>query len=375
VKFELLGALALAAVRGGNAFVSSFVSSSRSPAAAGSLASFPSTALRASYSPVFDFTLADETTKQKSAESFERIDDAIMGGISQSALRDVPNKEYASWSGVCRLDGGGFCGMRTLPFTVPLNATGYDGVYICCQLASDDEADRRMWKLTVRTDSSRGEQVYQSQFDLAAEIDAAKASGGKWAEVKVPFDSFQLVRGPRLIPDGPKLDVTGGIYQIGMTLSKFKMAVNTTQLENFRDGFFEMRIKEIGFYEEGGQYTTGDINVPETLSKKEAESKRPLLLKMLLPVAKVFFSEQANRRRSAMRILREERGLSRGQAIRFGIRTRTKTLGLLPSLFRTGAIVSIDSFRSIVFNVLKIVLVYPLRLIGKAVRTARRHLG
>ena len=371
VKFELLGALSLAAIQCGNAFMSS-----NRPAAAGSLASFaPSSGLRASYSPVFDFTLANETTKQKSAESFERIDDAIMGGISQSALRDVPNQEYASWSGVCRLDGGGFCGMRTLPFTVPLNATGYDGVYICCQLASDDEADRRMWKLTVRTDSSRGEQVYQSQFDLQKEIDAAKASGGKWAEVKVPFDSFQLVRGPRLIPNGPRLDVSGGIYQIGMTLSKFKMAVNTTQLENFRDGFFEMRIKEIGFYEEGAQYAASDIPVPDTLSKKEAESKRPLLLKMLLPVAKVFFSEQANRRRSAMRILREERGLSRGQAIRFGVRTRTKTLGLLPSLFKTGAILSIDSFRAVMLNILKIVLVYPLRLIGKTVRAVKKTLG
>ena len=371
VKFELLGALSLAAIQCGNAFMSS-----NRPAAAGSLASYaPSSALGSSYSPVFDFTLANETTKQKSAESFERIDDAIMGGISQSALRDVPNQEYASWSGVCRLDGGGFCGMRTLPFTVPLNATGYDGVYICCQLASDDEADRRMWKLTVRTDSSRGEQVYQSQFDLQKEIDAAKASGGEWAEVKVPFDSFQLVRGPRLIPNGPKLNVSGGIYQIGMTLSKFKMAVNTTQLENFRDGFFEMRIKEIGFYEEGAQYAASDIPVPDTLSKKEAESKRPLLLKMLLPVAKVFFSEQANRRRSAMRILREERGLSRGQAIRFGVRTRTKTLGLLPSLFKTGAILSIDSFRAVMLNILKIVLVYPLRLIGKTVRAVKKTLG
>lgn len=217
--------------------------------------------------------------------------------------------------------------------------------------------------------------MYQSQFDLQKEIDAAKASGGEWAEVKVPFDSFQLVRGPRLIPDGPKLDVSGGIYQIGMTLSKFKMAVNTTQLENFRDGFFEMRIKEIGFYEVGAQKTASDINVPDTLSKKEAESKRPLLLKMLLPVAKVFFSEKANRRRSAMRILREERGLSRGQAIRFGIRTRTKTLGLLPSLFKTCAILSIDSFRGVLLNVLKIVLVYPLRIVSKTIRAVKKALG
>ena len=68
------------------------------------------TSLHATYTPVFDFSLTNPTIKEKSASSFERIDDAIMGGISQSSLRDVPNQSYASWSGVCRTDGGGFCG-------------------------------------------------------------------------------------------------------------------------------------------------------------------------------------------------------------------------------------------------------------------------
>ena len=54
----------------------------------------------ATFEPVFDFQQND------TVESFERIDDAIMGGISTSALRDVPGKPYASWSGVCRIDGG-----------------------------------------------------------------------------------------------------------------------------------------------------------------------------------------------------------------------------------------------------------------------------
>ena len=68
------------------------------------------TSLHATYTPVFDFSLTDPVIKEKSANSFERIDDAIMGGISQSSLRDIPNQPYASWSGVCRTDGGGFCG-------------------------------------------------------------------------------------------------------------------------------------------------------------------------------------------------------------------------------------------------------------------------
>jgi hypothetical protein len=52
------------------------------------------------YLPIFDF--ADETTVNR----FERIDDAIMGGISLSSLKQSPNESFARWSGICRLDGG-----------------------------------------------------------------------------------------------------------------------------------------------------------------------------------------------------------------------------------------------------------------------------
>jgi len=337
------------------------------------------TSLYATYTPVFDFSLTNPVIKEKSANSFERIDDAIMGGISQSSLRDVPDQPYASWSGVCRTDGGGFCGMRTLPFTEPLQVPdGSDGVYLDCKLVSDDEASRRNWKLTVRTDSSRGEQVYQAEYDLQKAMDEANTSSNDdWPRVKVPFNQFQLVRGPRLIPDADPLDVSGGIYQIGMTMSKFKMSVKTTELDNFRDGFFNMNIQKIGFYKEGGDIPVEKMssNVPDTLTKKEAEKKRPLILQMLLPVAKILFSEKANRRKSAMRILREERGLSRARAILFGIKCRKESMGVIPSVCKTLGILSVDSFRAIVKTVLKIVLVYPLRLVGAMVKSIKKMLG
>lgn len=334
------------------------------------------TSLYATYTPVFDFSLTNPTIKEKSASSFERIDDAIMGGISQSSLRDIPDQPYASWSGVCRTDGGGFCGMRTLPFTEPLQVPdGSDGVYLDCKLVSDDEALRRNWKLTVRTDSSRGEQVYQAEYDLQKAMD--EASSDDWPRVKVPFNQFQLVRGPRLIPDSDPLDVSGGIYQIGMTMSKFKMSVNTTELKDFRDGFFNMNFQKIGFYKEGGDVPVEKMssNVPDTLSKKEAEKKRPILLQMLLPVAKILFSEKANRRKSAMRILREERGLSRARAIIFGIKYRKESMGVIPSVCKTLGILAVDSFRAVVKNVLKIVLVYPLRFVGTMVKSIKKMLG
>jgi len=53
---------------------------------------------------VFDFT--DVSNKNISLDSFERIDDAIMGGISLSKLADVQGQDYVRWNGVCRTDGG-----------------------------------------------------------------------------------------------------------------------------------------------------------------------------------------------------------------------------------------------------------------------------
>ena len=266
-----------------------------------------------------------------------------------------------------------------MPFESPLNATGYDGIFLEANLASDDDADRRMWKMTVRTDSSRGEKVYQAQFDFGKAIKEADAGDNveKWAKVLVPFDSFQLVRGPRLVPDGPRLDLSDGLYQIGMTMSKFKIAVNTTELENFRPGFFEVHVKKIGFYKSDGDETKSmtKSSVPDTLSKEQSQKKRPLILKLLLPVAKVFFSEQANRRKSAMKILRKDRNMSRSRAILFGIKVRQKSMGVLASIFKTISILSVDSFRAVVGSALRILLVYPLRIVGATIRMIKKALG
>ena len=370
-------------------FTSTTVSTAASATVAAATATAEDKANNYQLTPIFDFTRNNVETKQKSAASFERIDDAIMGGISVSSLRDVSDQDYASWSGVCRTDGGGFCGMRTLPFKdAPLNATRQDGVYLDCSLVSDDEAERRVWKMTVRVDSSRGEVVYQSQFDLKQAIDVAKEQqslnddntddNGVWARVLVPFDKFQLVRGPRLIPDGPPLNVTSGIYQIGMTMSKFVMNVNTTELENFRPGYFDLRIKRIGFYNGNTSTdTTSDQanNVPSTLSKEESLKKRPIVLKLLFPIAKLLFSEQANRRKSAMRILREERGLSRARAIIFGFKLRKRSMGLVKSFSKTVGILSVDVMRGVIKNTLKIALVYPLQLLGATVGVIKEALG
>ena len=329
------------------------------------------TTSKETFTPIFDFTNPD------TIDQIDRLDDAIMGGISTSSVQ--PGDGMARWVGVCRTDGGGFCGFRTNPFAEPLLVGHSDGFYVSCRLVSDQEPERRVWKLTTRAKPDRGELLYQALFNFTS------TDTEHWTVVKVPFDSFRYVRGPRMIPDGPPLNTTGGLYQIGMTMSKFAFGVETTELDNFRDGFFELQLKEIGLYKDpsgSSSQTTAEtaadsgstgavVASPKVFSKREAQKRRPLLLKLLLPLAKIFFSEQSQRRKSAMRILREERKLSRLGAIRWGLRSRAQTYGRVPALAKTLSILAVDGVRTILSTVLKISLVYPVRLIRKGVGLVR----
>lgn len=264
--------------------------------------------------PLLDFR------QNETIDTIDRLDDAIMGGISTSTIRQ--GKNWSIWSGICRTDGGGFCGFRTNPFRNPLllNSTpsgnSYDGFYIICRLASDNEADRRIWKVTTRTKPDRGELLYQAPFHLnSVAFQSSFPSDNSlldWQTVYVPFESFRLVRGPRIIENGAPLNISKGIYQIGMSMSKFlfSLSSNSTErtLDNFRDGYFEMHIQEIGVYATLGVFKDyddspykADPNLTSDMlkmrplsiySKFEVKRGQPPLLKFLLVISKIFFSEQ-----------------------------------------------------------------------------------
>mmetsp|Transcript_6163 Transcript_6163/g.15241 ORF Transcript_6163/g.15241 Transcript_6163/m.15241 type:complete len:444 (-) Transcript_6163:161-1492(-) len=327
------------------------------------------------YESVFDFSGPD---RDAVVAKFDRIDDAIMGGISTSSLRasggdDDDSEGYASWSGVCRLDGGGFCGTRTLPFQdgVPLKVVDdeakRDGFYLTVRLASDNEPERRVWKLTTRVENVQTtELVYQTDFEIPPQTPNDgddDGFGSQWKTIRVPFDRFVQVRGPRIVPDGPPLDVTGGLYQVGMTMSKFRIMANATELANFRPGYFELQIRDIGLYTNVAEVLPSGataIDAPSTVTKEEALRKRPLLLRVLLPAAKLFFSENRNRRKSATRILKERWGLSRWGVTRFGFRRRAAGRGLAVALAQSLVESVAGTARLVAFWTLKIALFYPL---------------
>jgi Complex I intermediate-associated protein 30 (CIA30) len=356
--------------------------------------------------PLLNFALPD------TVDVVDRLDDAIMGGISTSAVVHSSSSTSsasgcAKWFGVCREDGGGFCGWRTNPFKAALNVSKDDGLYVTARLSSDDDLHRRVWKVSTRTRPDRGEQLYQAPLLWPSE---ANIEG--WRTVRVPFESFRLVRGPRIVPDGPPLDVSGGIYQIGMTMGKFKFgggetgidanangtaaaaaaaAVVRSTLEDFRPGFFQLDLKEIGAYrtvsepaqdydnEQGAAVeTTTNAAATSTLAapshdviltKAEAQKARPVWIRLLAPVLKlVFLSESRQRRKSALRLLQQRYQWNAVQAVRFVLRQRARSVGYPRAVGRAARIAAEEVVRCVVGLPLRVALLYPIRLFGKLTR-------
>lgn len=258
--------------------------------------------------PVFTFT-GEESERQGSLAKFERIDDVIMGGISKSQF--VDGGDCASWRGIVRTDGGGFCGQRTRPFQSPLNLTGADGIYISCRLASDDDVDRRVWKLSLRTNEGRGEVVYQAPFTPPA--------GESANPVYVPFSDFVLVRGPIAVPNAPKVSNVSAIYQLGFTVSKFVIGPQMTQLDGFRNGTFQLDVAELGAWTESPAPQWDEMALLNGKAEigNNARQRRPLVFVLLGPILGLVFSESKRRKRRAALLLKE-RGASSLDLIRMG---------------------------------------------------------
>lgn len=332
------------------------------------------------YISMFDFSTKEKA--DKSIECFERIDDVIMGGISTSTLM-LPiaiesGDYYASWSGICRTDGGGFCGFRTLPFKEPYfpsdNTTCIEevgGIYAKVKFTSDDEPNRRIWKFTTRTDESRGEQVYQAQFKLP------EGKNEEFHTIQIPFKDFKVVRGARMVPNSPSINISkNGIYQIGMTCSKFIMALNTTELDNFRGGYFNLHIQDIGIYTPN-EKNMNEIQSPQTLTSLEAKKKQSMIFKILRPIfSLLLFSEESNRRKSALKILMTKRNLSRWGAFVLGVKYRTKSLGFFKGgIGKTFGIVGSDCIRFLFGNVVRYCLVQPLFLLLRIINGIKGKKG
>eukprot|EP00310_Coccolithus_braarudii_P025570 CAMPEP_0183355848 /NCGR_PEP_ID=MMETSP0164_2-20130417/42100_1 /TAXON_ID=221442 /ORGANISM="Coccolithus pelagicus ssp braarudi, Strain PLY182g" /LENGTH=378 /DNA_ID=CAMNT_0025529089 /DNA_START=14 /DNA_END=1150 /DNA_ORIENTATION=+ len=296
--------------------------------------------------PLFPFSEAPAAT----VEQWERIDDVVMGGVSSS--RVVAGDARAEWRGIVRTDGGGFCGARTSTLEEPMDLSRFEGLYVDAALLSDEDVDRRAWKLTIRTGASRGEVVHSAEWK-------PRVGDSNDGPKLIPFSDFRLVRGPRLVPGAPPLNASSckSVFGIGMTLSKFAAANadGMATVDNFRDGPFNVALYNVGAYTT--REAPADIPSPQRNSVSQSKpnsSGNPiksngvfvgLALALLRPIGSLVFSEEARRRRQARKLLvssgrcanslaarlygqrvikRGVRGLSRTQAALSGLREATK---------------------------------------------------
>lgn len=203
---------------------------------------------------------------------------------------------------------------------------------------------------------------------------------GKYDEMKriyIPFKDFRQVRGARLVPEAVPLNTTGGLYQIGMTLSKFIMANNMTELTDFRDGYFEMHLGKIGLYSEqqNNEVTTNTQlknNIIRVKSEKEVQKQLPIVFRLFIrPILKLLFSEKATRRKIAMQKLMSGRKqkMTLLEATLFGIKSRSyRKKSVIKGITQSLAIILADFTRVFVRKLLKVIFFYPLVFISRTLK-------
>ena len=143
-------------------------------------------------------------------------------------------------------------------------------------------------------------------------------------------------------------------------------------MENFRSGYFEIQIRQIGFYLDKETSPGTSVVTPDTLTKEESDKKRPLLLKGLLPVLRLLFNEKVRRQQSALKILTQKRGMTFLQATLFGIRNRAASYGMPAAVTRACGMLVRDSINSVVNFTLRLVVFYPFSAIMRVMRYLKK---
>ena len=318
--------------------------------------------------PLFSFASPD------SLDSWERLDDVIMGGVSRSRLVHSPaSGGSACFEGRLRTEGGGFCGARLKLLAEPLDLSGFDGVYLDCQAGAD--AERRVWKVSIRTRQDRSETVYQAQFE---------PTSGLRERFEIPFGDFKLVRGPVLVEGAPPLSASAAnaTYQISLTVSKFLQSGGTfgremKALDNFLDGPFSMRLFSLGGYGESGESAararvaarSGPEALPRALTDSEQAATLPPMVRALRPLLGAVFGEQSRRRRAATLLLKA-RGTGALGRSRLGWAWRARSLGVGRAALATASVAAREVATAVLGVVLR-ALFKTIRLISRAAKSLR----
>ena len=160
-------------------------------------------------------TILDSDTINDS-KRWARINDDVMGGVSQSQLHFTDNGT-AVFAGILSLkNNGGFASVRTYPDKYDLG--GYEG------LAIRIKGDGQRYKLRVRTDDRWDGVAYSADFETTP---------GEWVAVHLRFDDFAPTFRDRQVPNAPKL--TGDmVHQIGFMIADKQAGSFTLEIDSVK---------------------------------------------------------------------------------------------------------------------------------------------
>ena len=144
---------------------------------------------------IIDFSSPDEQ------ERWEIINDAVMGGVSESRISIIDNKA-ALFQGVVSLDNyGGFASIRTHPREFDL--IGSKGLIVRVK------GDGKDFRLRLRTDNTYDGIAYQTHFSTEQD---------RWITARLSFEAFTPVFRGMVVNDAPPLDITA-IRRIGFMIA------------------------------------------------------------------------------------------------------------------------------------------------------------
>ena len=142
------------------------------------------------------------------------IDDAVMGGLSQSRL-DHDAAGHAVFSGAVSLErNGGFASVRFS--ALDLGAPGATAYLL------EIRGDGQRYKLNLRTDEAFDGVNYQASF---------VAPPGGWTSLSLPLSDFQPTFRGRPVPNAPPLD-PGRVRQIGLMIADRQVGPFTLALRS-----------------------------------------------------------------------------------------------------------------------------------------------
>lgn len=175
---------------------------------------------------LFDFT--QQTTDLQT--TWGAVDDVVMGGVSESGLKQANG--YAVFSGNVSIDNsGGFASVRTRNFDPNLNLGNYRGIELRIK------GDGQRYKFFVRTEATWDGVGYAYPFDT---------NKHEWMTVQIPFSDLVPIFRAKTVRESAPIDPTQ-ICSFQLMLSKFEY--DRVLNPCFNPGLFSLQIESIVAYD------------------------------------------------------------------------------------------------------------------------------